>query len=427
MKKRILLGAAAMFVLTLMAWGSFRLRNSFARNTPPATNVPVTKVKRSDVKFTVTARGELLGGNSEMLAAPMTGGNEMAITFLRDPGELVKEGEVVVGFDTTEQEFKLKEAEADLSEAEQQVAQAKAESEAKDEETRYALAQAKSEVKLAELEARRNPLLAAIVARQNELALSAAEDKLRQLQQDSSSRKATNEAGIAIQEAALNKAKVKADTARKNINAMTLKAHSPGYVSVQQNTNGNFMFFGMQLPMLQVGDTVRAGMGVAQIPDLHNWEASARIGELDRGHLAEGQKTEIGVVALPGKTFSGRIKSIGGTTGPPWDRHSDFRITLESPSPELRPGMTVNIVITTEVLQKALWVPAQAVFESDGRAFVHLRTASGFTPTDVKLVQRSESQVVVSGLAEGQIVAMADPTQQNKKKGAGGALQALSK
>jgi len=427
MKKRVLLFFGAMVPLALMAWGGLRLRSSLAKSAPEAASVPVTKVKRSDVSFTVTARGELLGGNSEMLTAPMTGGNEMAITSLRDPGELVKEGDVVAAFDTTEQEFKLKEAEADLAEAEQQVAQAQAESRAKEEETEYALAQAKSEVTLAELEARRNPLLAAIVARQNELALSAAQDKLRQLQQDSTSRKATNEAGIAIQEAALNKAKVKAEMARKNIDSMTLKAHSAGYVAVQQNTNGNFMFFGMQLPILQVGDTVRAGMAVAQIPDLHNWEASARIGELDRGHLAEGQKTEITVVALPGKTFTGRIKNIGGTTGPPWDRHSDFRIALLDPSPELRPGMTVNIVITTEMLAKALWVQAQAVFESDGRAFVHLRTATGFSPTDVKIVRRSESQVVLSGLNEGQMVAMADPTQQSKKKGAGGALQALSK
>ena len=51
---------------------------------------------------------------------------------------------------------------------------------------------------------------------------------------------------------------------------------------------GNFRW-GSYLPALQIGDTVRAGMAVAQIPDLKNWEATARIGELDRGHLAVGQ------------------------------------------------------------------------------------------------------------------------------------------
>ena len=36
-----------------------------------------------------------------MLSAPMTGGGDMAITYLREPGELVKPGDVVVKFDTT--------------------------------------------------------------------------------------------------------------------------------------------------------------------------------------------------------------------------------------------------------------------------------------------------------------------------------------
>jgi len=31
-------------------------------------------------------------------------------------------------------------------------------------------------------------------------------------------------------------------------------------------------------------------MAIAEIPDLHNWAITATIGELDRGHLALGQK-----------------------------------------------------------------------------------------------------------------------------------------
>ncbi len=74
-----------------------------------------------------------------MLSAPMTGGGDMAITYLREPGEQVAAGDVVVKFDTTEQEYKLKEAEADLAEAEQQVIQTQADNQAKEEETRYSL------------------------------------------------------------------------------------------------------------------------------------------------------------------------------------------------------------------------------------------------------------------------------------------------
>jgi HlyD family secretion protein len=425
MTRKVLLALFAVMLLVLIGWGGYQL---YQVAQPAGTiSVTTTSVKRGDVRITVAARGELQGGNSEMLTAPMTGGREMVITFLRQPGELVNEGETVVEFDTTEQEFSLREAEADLAEAEQQVIQAQAESEAKVEETGYELLHAKTLVRLAELDVRLNPVKAAIVARQNTLALEAAKDRLRQLEQDIASRKATTEAGVAIQEAARNKAKVKAETARRNIEAMTLRAKSNGYVAVQQNTQSNFFFTGMQLPILQVGDTVRAGMAVAQIPDLIDWEVSARIGELDRGHLSVGQDVEITVVALPEKKYKGKVKNIGGTTGPPWDRRFECRTSIDNASPELRPGMTATIVITTGVLSDALWVPSQALFESDGRTFVYVQSASGFVPADVKLVRRSESQVVLTGLAQGQVVALASPEQQTERKSGGGVMKAIPK
>ena len=425
-RKLLIVGGAALLLVGLAAWGGVELTRLMA--PAQADTLPVTKVRRGDVTVTITSRGELQGGNIEMLSAPMTGGNDMAITFLRTPGELVHAGDLVVKFDTTEQEFRLREAEADLAEAEQHVVRAKAESEAQEEETRYQLLQAQHDARIAELECRRNELLAAIAAKQNLLALEAANVRLRQMQQDFANRKATSAAAIAIQDAARNKAKVQAATAQRNIDNMTLKAKSTGYVNVQQNQGGGMMWWGMQLPLLQVGDTVRAGMGVAQIPDLKNWDVTARIGELDRGHIAVGQKAKVSIPALGGKMFEGKVKDIGGTTGPPWDRRFDCKLTLESPVPELRPGMTARIVITTGVLNNVLWVPSQALFESDGRTFVYRGTPSGFTPQDVKMVRRSESQVVLTGAAEGQLVALASPEQGRKQSTkTGGAMKAIAK
>ncbi|MGO9896598.1 MAG: efflux RND transporter periplasmic adaptor subunit, partial [Bryobacteraceae bacterium] len=194
-------------------------------------------------------------------------------------------------------------------------------------------------------------------------------------------------------------------------------------------TNCNFCMYGMLFPALQLGDTVSAGMVVAQIPDLKNWEVTASIGELDRGHLSVGQKVQVAIVALPGKSLNGTIKEIGGTVGAFWNRHFDCKITLEAVSPGMRPGMSSNIVITTGTLPNSLWVPSQALFESDGRTYVYLETPSGFVPRDVKMVRRSESQVVLTGIQEGQLVALANPEQQDKsaQTKAGSAMKALSR
>src|SRR5437762_1250191 len=152
--RALLIPAVVLGVAGALAWGAIRFAK--VAGASPAGELPTTRVKRGRVTLTVSARGDLQGGNSEMLTAPMTGEQQMAITLLRAPGEVVEAGDVVVQLDTAEQGYRLKEAEADLAEAEQQVAQATAESDAKEEEDRYAVIQAKSEVRLAELEVRRN-------------------------------------------------------------------------------------------------------------------------------------------------------------------------------------------------------------------------------------------------------------------------------
>ena len=93
--------------------------------------------------------------------------------------------------------------------------------------------------------------------------------------------------------------------------------------------------------------------------------------------------------------------------------------------------MSARIVISTDTIKDALWIPAQALFESDGRKQVYLRTGSGFTAKEVELVRRSESRVVIKGLNEGDSIALTNPTDRgsaNRKQDAGGsATKALTK
>lgn len=420
-------------VALIGAGGWFGYSRLQAVTAPSSRDVPTTKVRRGDVAFTVAAKGSLQGGNSKMLVAPMTGSPQLVITTLRKPGEMVTEGETVAQFDTTEETFKLREAEADLAEAEQQVIQASSEALAKEEELEYELLKAKSDQVQAELECRRNPLVAAITAQQNDLTLADAKDRLGRIERDYPQRKAAAKASIAIQEASRKKATMQADTARRNIDMMTLKAPASGYVNVERNTNSNFFFPGMQFPTLQVGDQVRSGMGVVQIPDMSSWEVTAEIAELDRGHLSIGQPAEVRVVALPGQTFQAAISDLGGTTGPPWSRRFECKLKLSGPGTELRPGMSARITITTQTMKDVLWLPAQALFESDGRTFVYIANpAGGFTDRDVKLIRRSESRVVIDGAKESELVALASPDQkeapgQKQKSSPGGAAKAIAK
>lgn len=403
-------------VLVALAAGARSVPRLFEKiNKPDPTPLPSTRVRTGDVTFTVTADGALQGGNSRMLTAPMAGGGTLTLTELRKSGELVKKDDVVAEFDTTDETYKLRQAEADLAEAEQQVIQAENEAKAKQEEIEYELITARGELKQAEIEVMANPIRAALTAKQNDITLEGARNKLAKLERDYPQRKAAASASIAIQEAARKKAQVLADTARRNIERMTLRAPADGYVNVERNTNTNFFFSGMVLPLFQVGDQVRPGMAVAQIPDLDSWDVSAQIAETDRGHLSVGLSADIRVIALPGRKFAAKVKDLGGTTGPPWQRRFECKLALLEAAPELRPGMSARIVVTLETLKNVMWLPAQALFEQGGRTFVYARQGERFLAKDVKLVRRGESQVVITGLQPDEEVALASPDQKDQK------------
>jgi HlyD family secretion protein len=400
----------------LLAAGARSVPRLFeAVNTPEEIPIPTTRVRTGDVTFTITSDGSLQGGNSRMLTAPMIGGGTLILTELRKSGELVKTGDIVAQFDTTDEGFKLREAEADLAEAEQQVLNAVNEAKAKEEELEFDLIEARGELKQAQIEVTVNAIRPALTAQQNNITLEGARAKLAKLERDYLQRKAAAGASIAIQEAARKKAQMLADTARRNIEMMTLRAPSDGYINVERNTNTNFYFSGMILPLFQVGDQVRPGMAVAQIPDLNSWEVTAAIAETDRGHLSVGLPATIRVVAAPGKIFKAKVTDLGGTSGPPWNRKFECKLALLDMAPELRPGMSARIIVTLDTLKNVAWLPTQALFEQGGRTFAYVREGERFVSKDVKLVRRGESQVVIDGLKAGEVVALASPDQKEQK------------
>jgi hypothetical protein len=296
------------------------------------------------------------------------------------------------------------------------------------EEARYQVLATETEVRIAEQEVRKNEVLAGIQRRQNEIALERARNRYRQAGQDLENRVASSEATIQLRRAEVDEARRLAESARTAMENLALRARTSGYVHVLENRNGqNILFTGMTLPPFQVGDAARPGQPVAQIPNMSQWEVSARIPEADRGHLEVGQPVAVRPAAVPGRELGGHITVLGGSTGNSWNRAFNVRIAMDEIDPGLRPGMSAEVLITVETLQDVLWIPSQALFESDGRAFVYRRTADGFETRDVTLVRRSESQAVITGIEEGAVVALARPGQQVRGDlaGQGGVLGAL--
>ena len=146
---------------------------------------------------------------------------------------------------------------------------------------------------------------------------------------------------------------------------------------------------------------------------------SASIPEVDRGYLAVG--SEIRPSVLAGSTLKGHVTAMGGTTGTSSSRRFLCRIALDQAHPALRPGMTTYVTITVDTLENVLWLPSQALFESDGRAYVYTfgdagAKQQGFVQKEVTLLRRGESQTVIKGLPEGTRVALSRPDQNERRR-----------
>lgn len=392
---------------------------------PDEREVPTASVRRGNVDITVTARGELQGSGAKPIIVPRAGAAELPITFLRDTGELVEQGDVVAEFDPSGQQYDLVQAEADLEEARQQLIKAEAEALAALEQARLDVAAAAADVKIAELDQRGNEFLGTIQQRQNQIVLERARNRHEQAVRALANREAGG-GGLDGQRAAVREAEAKAATARKTIADLTLRAPASGYVQLAENTAGlSVIFVGMQIPTFQLGDSARPGQTIAYIPDMSGWEVTTQIPETDRAFLATGQQAVVRPKAMPGREFKGRVSLLGGSAGSAWNRTFNCRIRLDEDTEDLRPGMSVDVTLRVETLEDVLWLPSQALFEREGRRFVYRQTLEGYITHEVALVRRTESQAVVTGIEEGAIIALAEPGRQQQTNRSEGPLGAL--
>jgi HlyD family secretion protein len=407
-----------------------------ARRAAPAASsdeIPTSRVKHGDLDMTVYANGELRATRSQILTAPPIGGGALQITHLLHTGTPVKKGDLVMEFDPTEQRYKLEQSRSELLQAEQEITKAKADAAVTAAQDKVALLKARFDVRRAELDVQKNELLSTIDARKNDLALDQAKRVLAELEQDVKSRSVSGQAAIALAEEKRNKAKLAMDQAQSNIEKMRVVAPTDGLVSLDKNegASGGFFFSGMTLPEYHEGDQVQAGRSVGQVIDPKEMQLIAKVGELERNNIKEGEAVDIHLDALPETTLHGVLKIISGNSASHmfWDddNSTKFEITIELPTAGqgantlLRPGMTAQILIHGDPRKNIFYVPRQALFLKDNQRIIYVKSGNSFDAREVKILAENESRAAIEGIGAETEVALIDPTAPKKGSGAGGA------
>jgi multidrug resistance efflux pump len=395
--------------------------------------VPVAKVVRGPLKLTVYATGELRAGRTMSMMAPPAGGS-LRIVKLLPTGTSVKKDDVVIEFDAADQLYAVEQAKSDLAEAVQQIVKMKADTAVQASQDKLNMLTARYDVRRGELDAAGNEFIGAIEAQKNALTLEESRRRLQQLEQDAGSRTATTNAAIAVVEERRNKAQMAMQRAQGIIDNLVVKAPLDGVVSVKENRDGQFFFFtGMVLPQYREGDTTFSGRNIADVVESGKMEVRAKVTETDRDNLKTGQKAVVKIDALPGRTFTAKVGALSGgaSRGSFFEtsavRQFDIGLQLDELDPQMRAGSSLRVVIDGQELASALHVPRQAVFEKNGKNYVFLQLGDRFDRRDVKVVNRTESRAVISGLNEGEVIALVDPDVATRKsKSSSGPLPAAS-
>ncbi len=389
------------------AWYGWRAWQSAA----PAA-IPSFRIEPGTVRIVAYAKGTLQGGQADRLLAPSIGGAMPRISFLLPAGTEVHAGDVVVRFNTGQEQFQLAKAVNAAQAARANIAAARDQARAQAIQDAYSLQHARFEVQLAKIAVRQNPLLPVLTARQNLLTLRSARAELRQWERDAAKRQASGRGMIAIQLAAAAKAQSQAAAARRHIAAMTLRVARAGYVAIEPDTSGMMdIFQGMTVQPYHVGAQASPGTVVAEIPDLSELRVRAHLGEAGSAYVAKGQSAEVQIEGLPGQVFPARVLRVSGLQGNVFSpgQSETCVLALRGSDPALRPGMDARARIVLSQMRHVLWVPAEALFRQNGKSIVYVRRGGAFSPQPVKVLRQGATRVAITGVRAGTVIALSNP------------------
>jgi HlyD family secretion protein len=354
MKKILLIILAVVVAASLVAFMVYKQQSGY-------TKVLTAKIVRQDLATVVSGTGQIKPKTYVNLGATSMG--RVTHLYVKE-GDMVKKGETVATIENVQQEANVAGQQAAISAAKTDIASYVAAE--KTDEANVEKAKADLEQKRLDWERAQSLYKAGIMAKQDYDAKKAAYD--------------TDRASLAQAEASLNQAKANTDSQRGHMQTAvaTLRANQ----DLLNKTKAIAPFDGIVTnEPIREGETVVEGIQNAEgstlmtLADMSVITAEVKVDETDIVNIRIGQTADVTVDALPGKVFKGHVTLVGdqailrstgvatsqSTTGT--EEAKDFKVvvTLDTPSNDLRPGLSVTAKITTAHKPNALSLPIQAL------------------------------------------------------------------
>jgi membrane fusion protein (multidrug efflux system) len=308
---------------------------------PQASLAPVaaTQVEQRDIEDRIEASGELISPSKAMIAAEVSG---RVTDVVKDEGEYVQAGEVVMEIDPERRKLELQNARATAVEA------------------RAALSE---------------------VRRQSERVRKLYKQEIAsQAQLDQAE---TAESGAASR---LSAAEAREQLAERAVRDASVTAPFSGQIARRPVSRGEFVNMGQALFELVAVDPL---------------EVEFHLTERDSARVDAGQRVGVSVAPWPGETFDGTVTMISPTID---SRSRTLRVKAEIQNDDgrLRPGTFARVDLGIAVRPKVLLIPEEAVLQrADGAVVFRLRADDSVERVVVQLGTHIDGVVEVSGLAAG--------------------------
>jgi multidrug efflux pump subunit AcrA (membrane-fusion protein) len=404
-RRVVLVAALAVFALGVAVWVP-RWRDG--------ADVPTAVVKRASFERRVVAEGNLEAAEATPVTAPVEAQGQLKIAWLVPDGSRVAKGDVVVRFDPTEMQRGLEDGLSERDDADSRIAGTKATTGGEIRNLVRDGGLAREELAAADRYRVEDP---DIFSRQeiirSELDRTVASKRIETSDSVRTVREEAAQVDLDLLGIDRRKAGIAIDRAKKGLDALEIEAPHDGLLVYQRDWRGEIK---------KIGDSLWPGEPVGRIPNLATMEARVFVLEADAGGLAPGIKAKVTIEAHPETLYDASIKKVDtlAKRRAGWVPVQYFGTTLAFDKTDpavMKPGQRVRAVLVLDPRKDALSVPRNAVFEKNGKKIVYRRKTRGFEPVEVTLGPAAVGRVVVeSGIAEGDVIALRDPTALDKEQ-----------
>lgn len=156
--------------------------------------------------------------------------------------------------------------------------------------------------------------------------------------------------------------------------------------------------------MVFKGQQIMAGMELYKVADLSNVWVMADIYQVDLPWIKLGQKVDLELSYLPGKTYKGTVTYIYPYLN---EETKTIKVRTEvknTSNYDFKPGMFATVKLVSPISVEAVVVPDQAIIRTGERTIAVMSLGGGyFDPREVKLGVSSDGLVqVLDGIKEGE-------------------------